>query len=109
MRTAIVLIAGLALATPTLAEVIPIDDIARGQSVTVAGVVEHFFDIDEIRLRDQSGAVRVYLGSGDLPIETGARITVSGIMDDDLFSNELYAREITLENGEILTVSESYD
>ncbi len=108
MRKTLVLAASLVagVTTAAAAEIIPISDIARGQSVTVAGTVEHFFDIDEVRLRDESGAVRVYLGSGDLGIETGDRITVSGVMDDDLFSNELYAREVVQANGEVFTISD---
>ncbi len=101
---ALCLMAGSALADTT-----PIADIQRGQSVTVAGVVDRFFDTDEIRLRDETGTVRVYLGPRALPIKSGERIVVEGVMDDDLVMNELYARRITRENGEKISISRTYD
>ncbi|MEM8702044.1 MAG: hypothetical protein AAGF82_09485 [Pseudomonadota bacterium] len=101
---ALSLMAGSALAGTT-----PIADIQRGQSVTVAGVVDRFFDTDEIRLRDETGTVRVYLGPQPLPIVSGERLVVEGIMDDDLVMNELYARQITRQNGEKIGISRTYD
>ncbi|MCE8005645.1 hypothetical protein [Aestuariivita sp.] len=92
-----------------LADITPIADVKRGQSVVVEGVVDRFFDTDEIRLRDDSGTLRVYLGSQTLPLRSGERIVIEGIMDDSLVMNELYAREITRENGEKISVSNTYD
>ncbi|MEM1048893.1 MAG: hypothetical protein AAGL24_22265 [Pseudomonadota bacterium] len=97
------------MAGTALAETTPIADIQRGQSVTVSGVVDRFFDTDEIRLRDETGTVRVYLGSQPLPIVSGERLVVEGIMDDDLVMNELYARQITRQNGEKIGISRTYD
>lgn len=90
-----------------VAQTIAIADVQRGQSVTVAGVVDRFFDTDEIRLRDDSGAIRVYLGEAAVPVQTGERLVIEGVMDDGLLFNELYARSITRESGEVIAVSGS--
>lgn len=97
------------MAGTALAETVPIADIQRGQSVKVEGVVDRFFDTDEIRLRDDTGTVRVYLGPQALPLRSGERIVVEGVMDDDFVMNELYARQITRENGEKISISRTYE
>lgn len=95
--------------TASAADFTAIADIERGQSVTVEGVVDRFYDTDEILLRDASGTVRVYLGPKPAALRSGERIVVEGVMDNDLFQNELYAREITRESGEKMSVSGGYE
>lgn len=109
MRFAMSSLVLLMATTPALADVTSIGDIQRGQPVTVAGVIERFHDEDEIRLRDETGSVRVYLGPQPLALDLGERIQVSGFMDDDLFFNELYAREIVTDDGEVITVERRYE
>ena len=109
MRIFFPIIAIVGLTGPALAEITPIADLQRGHSITVEGVVDRFFDTDEIRLRDASGTVRVYLGPDMLPIESGERIRISGVMDNDIAFNELYAREVTREGGEIITIDRRYE
>ncbi|GGX72214.1 hypothetical protein GCM10007385_46310 [Tateyamaria omphalii] len=99
----------IGIATPALSEVVPISSVQRGQTATVEGVVDRFFDSDEIRLRDESGAVRVYLGPQMIDLKSGERIRVSGILDNDLLLNEFYAREITRENGESISIRHQYE
>ena len=99
----------VATAAVAAAETVPIAQIKRGQSVTVQGEVDRFFDTDEIRLRDDSGTVRVYLGPRAVPIDSGERITVEGVMNDDLVNNELYARKITRANGDVIEITGEYD
>ena len=86
-----------------------IADIERGQSVTVEEVVDRFYGTDEILLRDASGTVRVYLGPKPAALRSGERIVLEEVMDDDLFQNELCAREITRDSGEKISVSGIYE
>ncbi|GFE63986.1 hypothetical protein [Litoreibacter roseus] len=109
MKPILLSIALLVPAMPAFADVIPISELQRGQPATVAGVVERFHDEDEIRLRDETGTVRVYLGPQPVALDLGQRIEVSGFMDNDLIRNELYAREIVAENGETITVERRYE
>ena len=104
MRFILSMVAIVGLSTPSVADVIAISEVQRGQTVTVQGTVDHFFDSDEIRLRDESGTLRVYLGPDILPIESGERLRISGIMDNDLFLNELYAREVTRADGTVIEI-----
>ncbi|MDX8352583.1 hypothetical protein [Cognatiyoonia sp. IB215182] len=96
-------------ATTALANVTSIADLQRGQTATVAGTIDRFFDEDELRLTDDTGSVRVYLGPDLLPIQTGEQVTIEGIMDDDVFRDELYARRITRENGDVLVIDRRWE
>ncbi len=96
-------------ASAAFANVTPIADLQRGQTATVTGTVDRFLDEDELRLTDDSGSVRIFLGPDLLPIETGEQITVEGIMDDDLLLNEFYARQITRANGDVLTIDRRWE
>ena len=104
VRSVLALVALVGLVAPAFADVIAISGLERGRTATIEGTVDRFFDSDDIRLRDESGTVRVYLGPDILPIESGERLSISGIMDDDLVLNEFYAREITQENGDVLVI-----
>ncbi len=109
MRLFLSLAIAIGIATPALFDVVPIASMQRGQTATVEGFVDKFFDSDEIRLRDESGTVRVYLGPQMIDLKSGERIRVSGVLDNDLFLNEFYAREITRENGENITIRHEYE
>lgn len=82
---------------------IPVDQVRRGQSVVLRGVVDRIRDTDEFRLRDDSGTIQVYIGwRNRMPVATGDRITVFGVADDDVFPGarpEIYADRITLADG----------
>ena len=82
---------------------IPIDQARPGAVVLVAGEVVDILDEDEFRLRDDTGAIRVYIGwQNTMPVNLGDQISVRGIVDDDwgpLLPEELYAQEIILEDG----------
>lgn len=109
MRIAIPSLIVLMAAAPALADVTAIEDVRRNQPVTVAGVVDRFHDEDEIRLRDETGTLRVYLGPQPVALDLGQSIRVSGFMDGDLIGSELYAREIVLEDGTVVTVEGRYE
>lgn len=97
------------LALPALATTIPIGSLERGQSVTIAGTVERITDEDEFRLRDASGAVRVYLGPNRVPVNTGESVTVEGFVDDDPGPMEVYARSLTRADGTRVELDHRYD
>lgn len=109
MRLSMLTLSLFASASVAVADVTAIKDVKRNQPVTVAGTVDRFHDEDEISLRDETGTLRIYLGPQPAALELGQRIEVSGFMDDDLVGNELYAREITFEDGTVLTVVREYD
>ncbi len=114
--TAIVLASGVRLempaapaertpaATPAATDdrITPIGSLRRGQPATVRGTVARILDSDELRLTDDTGSVRVYVGwRNRVPARAGERVTVSGVMDDDPWPlrPELYADTITLADG----------
>lgn len=109
MRIAIPSLVLLMSATPALAEITAIEDVRRNEPVTIAGTIERFHDEDEIRVRDETGSIRVYLGPQPIALELGQRIQISGFMDGDLILNELYAREIVTEDGTVITVERGYE
>lgn len=92
-------------------EIRPIGDLRRGEFVVVRGEVIRFRDHDEIRLQDATGRVDVYLGEQRRtrpPFRIGDTITVAGWVDDDLFEfpKEIYASEIILNDGTVLSVGD---
>jgi uncharacterized protein YdeI (BOF family) len=95
------------------ATITPIASVRRGQSVTVRGEVIRLTDSDEFRLRDETGALIVYIGwTNDMPVNVGQIVTVSGRMDDDIVPGrrpELYARSITLPDGKVITLRREGD
>ncbi|MEM7645083.1 MAG: hypothetical protein AAF366_21605 [Pseudomonadota bacterium] len=109
MRSIALVLPFVVACTPAMADIIPIEDVQRGQPVTVAGVVDRFHDEDEIRLRDDTGTLRVYLGPQPLALDLGDRIQVSGFMDDDLALDELYAREIVTADGAVIAIDRRYE
>jgi len=86
--------------------VIAIDDIKRGTTVSVQGKVERILDTDEFRLSDSSGDVVVYVGYRNMvPVNVGENVIVDGIVDDDFFI-EIYARQITHEDGRVTQLTQ---
>lgn len=91
-------------------EITEIGDLSRGEFVTVRGRITRFNDYDELRLRDESGQVDIYLGEAPMrrpPFSLGDTITVAGWVDDALIQlpfKEIYATEIYLEDGTVLSV-----
>ncbi len=81
----------------------PIREVRRGQFVTLNGEVQRLRDTDEFVLRDDSGAITVYIGwRNRMPVSVGQRITVVGTADDDVvpgFRPEIYASHIVLPDG----------
>lgn len=89
-----------------------IGSLRRGEFATVRGEVIRFREYDEIRIADGTGRIDVYLGEPDFsgwPFEVGDMLTISGRVDDDVsFQKELYAREIVLEDGTVLSGRANY-
>lgn len=91
------------------ADITPIADVRRGQTVALRGEVVRIRDTDEFTLRDESGSIRVYIGwRNRMPVATGDRITVFGTADDDVFvwlRPEVYADRIELSDGRVVTLA----
>lgn len=96
----------MSVAGMAMAQVTPIAELQRGQSVTVEGVVSRITDEDEFRLRDDTCSVLIYIGwKNRVMVNVGERVTVEGVVDDDLvgaFRPEIYARSITRQDGTVL-------
>ena len=92
-------------------EVTPIDQLKRGMSTTIAGEVTRILDEDEFRIEDKTGSVKVYIGwKNRVDIPVGEKVTVRGIVDDDLkvfFRPEFYATEIIREDGTVKELVQS--
>ena len=107
IHTALFLLCALAWPALSIAETItPINDIRRGMSVNLHGEVTRILDEDEFRLEDATGSIRVYIGwKNRVQVKTGEKVTVRGVVDDDLadyFRPEVYATEIVREDGSII-------
>lgn len=85
-----------------------IADLQRGAFVTVQGTVTRLLDEDEFRVEDASGSVRVYTGwQNRVAVTPGERVTVQGVVDDDLigiFRPEIYARTLVREDGTVINL-----
>lgn len=63
-------------------ELIPIEKLASGMSVTVKGEVTRILDEDEFRMKDSTGSVRVYIGwKNRMPVPVGETVLVLGVVD----------------------------
>ncbi|ESQ13043.1 MAG: hypothetical protein N838_28735 [Thiohalocapsa sp. PB-PSB1] len=91
-------------------EVTTIGNLERGMSATIEGEVSRILDEDEFRIQDETGSVRVYIGwKNRVSFPTGEKLTVRGIVDDDLesyFRPELYALEIIREDGTLIKLNQ---
>lgn len=111
MKGPLALIAAFAFASPAMAgspDHTPIAEIIRGTTVTVSGTVERILDEDEFRLTDSSGSIRVYVGPNLVPANVGDTVVVEGIVDDD-WRKEIYARQMTLADGSVVTFAHRYE
>jgi uncharacterized protein YdeI (BOF family) len=82
----------------------PIGQLARGQSAVISGHVTDIVDVDEFRLADSSGSVRVYVGSQKrVAVGVGDLVTVTGMLDDDPspIAAEFYADTLVLPDGAV--------
>ncbi|MGP1274951.1 MAG: NirD/YgiW/YdeI family stress tolerance protein [Caulobacterales bacterium] len=111
MKSLILASLALTLASPAAArdEVTSISQLERGTIVTVQGSVERILDEDEFRLRDETGAVRVYTGPNMVPVDPGETVTVQGWVDDGIGPLELYARSLTRADGTQVTFDRRYE
>ena len=84
----------------------PIGELNRGMSAIIHGKVTRILDEDEFRMEDATGSVRVYIGwRNRVVVSVGEEIRVRGVVDDDLvsfFRPEVYALEITRQNGTVI-------
>lgn len=85
-------------------EVRTIASLRRGEYAVIRAEVYRIPDEDEIRVRDETGRIEVYLGAvgnaRDL-VTVGDIVTIVGWVDDDWFDvpRELYASRIILADG----------
>lgn len=85
--------------------VVPIGELARGQSAKISGRVTGILDSDEFRVEDSSGSVRVYVGwQNRVGVKVGDEVTVDGTLDDEPWPMpaEFYAKAITLGDGRVV-------
>ena len=108
-QTVVASVAVAFTALPALANQTSIADVQRGTMVTVTGVVDRILDEDEFRLRDGTGALRVYVGPNWVPADIGEQVTVEGYMDNDIIFPELYARQLTRADGSVVEFSHRYE
>lgn len=100
MKAAILALSlAMALPGPALADTTAVQDLRRGMSATIDGVVERITD-DEFLLADETGSLLVYIGPNPMPVRVGDRVRVAGAVDDDGLL-EFYATEITLPDGRV--------
>ncbi len=103
-------VCAIPIATFAASDITAIEDVQRGQTVTVQGTVDRIMDTDEFRVRDETGSLRVYVGPNWVPAEVGEQVTITGIMDDDLLPRpELYAREIVVGDEPPITLEHRYE
>ena len=80
-----------------------IGSLQRNTMVSVQGVVQRITDEDEFQLADHTGSIQVSTGNQFFAVEQGETVTVSGFVDDDLVL-EIYAQEITRQDGSVVTI-----
>lgn len=84
-------------------KVTPVDQVRHGQRAALRGVVERIRDEDEFVLRDETGAIDIYIGwQNEMPVCVDDRVTVHGVADDDTLPGrrpDVYARAIVLPDG----------
>lgn len=106
---AIALLAFAFSLTASAEEITPIDMLERGMTVSVQGEVTRILDEDELRIRDSTGSVRIYIGwKNRITIPVGETILVEGVVDDDLesrFRPEVYAYQIIREDGTVIDLN----
>ena len=86
-----------------------IRSLRRGSFATIRAEVVRYRDHDEILVRDASGRIEVFLGSGvfPAPVETGETVTITGWVDDDFIDvrREIYATQIVREDGTVIELA----
>jgi uncharacterized protein YdeI (BOF family) len=88
-------------------DITAIEDLQRDTPVTVQGTVDRITSSDEFYLRDETGAVRVYVGPNRIPAEVGENITIIGKVDEDR-KLEVYAFEIIRADGSRVELPHRY-
>ena len=94
-------------ASAVTGEITAIEDLQRDTPVTVQGTVDRITSSDEFYLRDETGAVRVYVGPNRIPAEVGENITIIGKVDEDR-KLEVYAFEIIRADGSRVELPHRY-
>jgi hypothetical protein len=90
---AVLLSASAAFAAP-----VPITKAPRGQPITLTGKVMRITDADAFRMKDETGAVTVYVGPNALPVQVGEEVTVLGALEEG-FPPEFVARALRRSDG----------
>lgn len=77
--------------------------------VTVAGTVESIRDEDEFILEDETGSIKIYIGPNRMPVQVGDKVTVEGMLDNDIIKREIYAYTITDAEGNVTELDRRYE
>ncbi len=90
-------------------EVQTIDSLRRGTFATIEAETIRYRDNDEILVRDATGRIEIFLGSGAIspPLAVGESATITGWVDDDFFAirREIYATRIVREDGSVVDLA----
>jgi uncharacterized protein YdeI (BOF family) len=87
-------------------QVTALEDLRRGDFVTVTGTVTRLQDDDEFIIDDGTARAEIYVRGG-LPgpaFRVGDTVTVRGRVDDDVIGlrREIYAREVETADGTLI-------
>ena len=80
-----------------------IGGLVRNTMVTIEGTVTRASEEDEFIIRDATGSVQVYTGRTFFTVNVGDVVSVTGLVDESA-QLEVYADEITFEDGTVLKV-----
>jgi uncharacterized protein YdeI (BOF family) len=89
--------------TTPVAGVSSISELVRNTLVTIQGTVTRASEEDEFILKDSTGSVQVYTGRTFFTVNVGDVVTVTGLVDEAALL-EIYADEITFEDGTVIKV-----
>ena len=100
-------------AQSTNEQVTALEDLRRGDFVSVTGEVTRLQDDDEFIIDDGTARAEIYVRGG-LPgpaFRVGDTVIVRGRVDDDMigFRREIYATEIETADGTVLSVDGRHD
>lgn len=93
-------------------EITPINQLRRGSFAAIQVEVEKILDKDEIRVRDETGGIRVDLGNTIVSsLRPGETLIIEGFVDNGPMSfirREFYANHIRLQDGRSIEVRRNW-
>ncbi len=96
-------VSGPTFATKPVSGISSIAGLVRNTLVTIEGTVTHASEEDEFIIQDSTGSVQVYTGRTFFTVNVGDVVSVNGLVDEAA-ELEIYADEITFEDGTVVKV-----